>query len=130
MSQASSQLYAGVGDHLPAGIPSGPLNGLVADVLSQHSAERWFEALQEVEVPCAPILTIGEGIRFPERLGLRPVVTAGEEPEAVPTIKHPVQFSRTPARYTKAPPPLGADNAEIRSWLRQRCSADMTQEAA
>lgn len=96
------------------------LRELLVEALSQHSAEHWFESLQQEGIPCAPILDIGEGVQFAERLGLEPVVTAGHEGEEVPTIKHPVQFSRTPAHYTKAPPRLGADSDQVRQWLRSR----------
>jgi hypothetical protein len=30
-----------------------------------------------------------------------------------------VSFSRTPARYDKAPPALGADQDDVLSWLEQ-----------
>lgn len=96
------------------------LRELLIEALSQHSAEHWFEVLQEEGIPCAPILNIGEGVQFAERLGLNPVVTAGQQSEEVPTIKHPVQFSRTPAHYAKAPPRLGADSEQVREWLLSR----------
>lgn len=47
----------------------------------------------------------------------------GEGEEAVPLIKNPVTFSRTPVRYDKAPPALGADGTEVMDWLRSRRTA-------
>ncbi|GGE78221.1 CaiB/BaiF CoA transferase family protein [Nesterenkonia cremea] len=99
------------------------LRELLVESLAQQPADHWFEVLQGQGIPCAPILNIGEGVQFAERLGLNPVVPAGSAEETVPTIKHPVSFSRTPAHYTKAPPRLGADGEEVRQWLRARSTA-------
>ncbi|MGJ9374186.1 CaiB/BaiF CoA transferase family protein [Nesterenkonia sp. CF4.4] len=95
------------------------LRQLLVQALSAQTAEEWFERLQAVGVPCSPILRIDEGVEFATTLGLEPVVDAGRGAGAVPTIKHPVSFSRTPARYDKAPPALGADHADVLGWLDQ-----------
>ena len=43
-------------------------------------------------------LSIPEGVEYAASLGLDPVVQVGEGEEAVPLIKNPVTFSRTPVR--------------------------------
>ncbi|GAA3288359.1 CoA transferase [Nesterenkonia halobia] len=96
------------------------LRPLIVEALSRATADEWFEALQAEGVPCSPILAIDEGVEFADSLGLNPVAQAGEGAQAVPTIRHPVQYSRTPAQYTKQPPKLGADGEAVKHWLARR----------
>lgn len=106
------------------------LHELLVEALGRHTAEHWFQTLQKEGIPCAPILNIGEGVEFAEHLGLNPVVPTGGKDEEVPTIKHPVQFSRTPAHYTKAPPGLGADSDQVREWIRIRSNRPAQEQKA
>ncbi|MDS2172670.1 CoA transferase [Nesterenkonia sp. CL21] len=96
------------------------LRPLLVDALAAGSADHWFEALQAVGVPCSPILGIDEGVEFAASLGLAPVAEAGEGDDAVPTVRHPVTYSRTPATYAKRPPTLGEDQESVLEWLRRR----------
>ena len=99
------------------------LRPLLNKALSSDTAEVWASRLQAEGLPCAPILTIPEGVEYAASLGLDPVVQVGEGDEAVPLIKNPVTFSRTPVRYDKAPPALGADGTDVMDWLRSRRAA-------
>jgi len=45
--------------------------------------------------------------------GLEPVVEVG----GVPTVRNPIRFSASPARYDLPPPGLDEHGAEIRAWL-------------
>ena len=99
------------------------LRPLLNKALSSDTAEVWASRLQSEGLPCAPILTIPEGVKYAASLGLDPVVQVGEGDEAVPLIKNPVTFSRTPVRYDKAPPALGADGTDVMAWLRSRRAA-------
>ena len=56
--------------------------------------------------PCGPINTIDGGFAMAERFGLDPVVEVGEGDRAVPTTRHPIRFSETPADYRLPPPEL------------------------
>lgn len=93
------------------------LRAALETALDAATAEEWFERLQRAGVPCSPILTVQEGVRFAEDLGLEPVVDAGAGVDAVPTVRNPIGMSRTPPRYDKAPPALGADAAEVEAWI-------------
>ncbi|MGO1183294.1 MAG: CaiB/BaiF CoA transferase family protein [Micrococcaceae bacterium] len=86
--------------------------------LDAATAEEWFARLQAVGVPCSPILTVKEGVQFAEDLGLEPVVETGLGDDAVPTVRNPIGLSRTPLRYDKAPPALGADGDAVEQWIR------------
>jgi crotonobetainyl-CoA:carnitine CoA-transferase CaiB-like acyl-CoA transferase len=68
-------------------------------------------------VPCGPINTVDSGVAFAREIGLEPVVTAGHGEAARPTIRHPVTFSATPARYPLPPPVLDEHGEELRGWL-------------
>ncbi len=93
------------------------LRPLLVEALSTGDAEHWSHALQAVGVPCAPILTVQEGVQYAESLGLAPIVQVGQGADTLPLIKHPVAYSRTPATYAKQPPALGADQEAVLAWL-------------
>jgi crotonobetainyl-CoA:carnitine CoA-transferase CaiB-like acyl-CoA transferase len=96
------------------------LRPLLIERLRTRTASDWFQKLSAVGVPCGPINNIAEGVALAQELGLEPVVEVGVGDEAVPMIRHPITFSRTPPRYTLPPPALGKDNEEIRAWLSQK----------
>ena len=94
------------------------LRVLMADALAKRTADEWFEQLQTVGVPCAPILDVAQGVERAGALGLEPVVQVGEPgSRQVPLIRNPVTFSRTPVAYPKAPPHLDEDKTDVQAWL-------------
>jgi len=93
------------------------LRELLIERLATRSAADWFRLLTEVGVPCGPINTVAQGVGFAAEIGLDPVVLAGEGAAAVPTIRHPLEFSASPPRYELPPPGLDEHGAEIREWL-------------
>jgi crotonobetainyl-CoA:carnitine CoA-transferase CaiB-like acyl-CoA transferase len=68
-------------------------------------------------VPAGPIGTIDGGFAMAERFGLEPVVEVGEGDRAVPTTRHPLRLSATPASYRLPPPELDEHGEELRAWL-------------
>jgi crotonobetainyl-CoA:carnitine CoA-transferase CaiB-like acyl-CoA transferase len=94
------------------------LRPLLLERLATRSAQEWFTVLTDFGVPCAPINDIRGGVELAERLGLEPVVLAGD----IPTIRNPIRMSATPARYDLAPPGLDADGDEVRAWLSRPAS--------
>lgn len=95
------------------------LRPLLVEQLRTRTANEWFRQLSAAGVPCGPINDVEGGIAFARELGLDPVVEVGSGEEAVPLIRHPIGFSRTPARHELPPPVLGQDNEQIRAWLGQ-----------
>ncbi|OLT02179.1 carnitine dehydratase [Pseudonocardia sp. CNS-004] len=93
------------------------LRPVLVERLSRRGAVEWFEALVAVGVPCGPIQTIDGGFAMAERFGLDPVVEAGEGERRLPTTRHPIRFSATPATYRLPPPELDEHGAELRKWL-------------
>jgi crotonobetainyl-CoA:carnitine CoA-transferase CaiB-like acyl-CoA transferase len=93
------------------------LRPLLVERLAARTAAEWFGELIAAGVPCGPINTVDAGIAFARDVGLDPVVAAGRGASAVPTIRHPLTFSRTPPRYDLPPPALDEHGEQIRSWL-------------
>ncbi|MFT3873613.1 MAG: CoA transferase [Nocardioides sp.] len=89
------------------------LRPLLLELLSAKSAEEWFALITAEGVPCGPINDIRGGVELADRLGLEPVV----EIDGIPTVRNPIGFSRSPARYDLPPPVTDADGDEIRAWL-------------
>lgn len=95
------------------------LRPLLTEQLLKRGALEWFDVLVEAGVPCGPINTIDGGFAMAERFGLDPVVEVGEGDRAVPTTRHPIRFSETPAHYRLPPPVLDEHGPELRRWLAQ-----------
>jgi crotonobetainyl-CoA:carnitine CoA-transferase CaiB-like acyl-CoA transferase len=93
------------------------LRPLLAERLATGTAADWFTALIKAGVPCGPINTVDQGIAFASDIGLDPVVMAGDGSAGVPTIRHPVAYSRTPPSYLLPPPALDEHGEQIRAWL-------------
>jgi len=93
------------------------LRPLLAARLAAKPAAEWFRELIAAGVPCGPINTVDAGVAFAEEIGLEPVVTVGSGDAARPGVRHPVNFSKTPASYPLAPPGLDEHGEEIRTWL-------------
>ena len=91
------------------------LEPLLVEALAEKTSAEWFDMLLAAGVPCAPIQTIDEGVRYAQEVGLAPVVEVGDS--GLPMIRNPITFSSTPARYDLAPPEIDQDGAQIRAWL-------------
>jgi len=93
------------------------LRELLVERLATRPAADWFRALTSAGVPCGPINSVTQGLAFAAEIGLDPVVLAGQGAAAVPTIRHPLDFSASPPRYDLPPPALDEHGTEIREWL-------------
>ncbi len=93
------------------------LKPLLAGRLKARTAAEWFRDLIAAGVPCGPINTVDGGVAFAAEVGLEPVVAAGPGDAAVPSVRHPLTFSRTPPRYDLPPPQLDEHGEQVRAWL-------------
>ncbi|QUQ65549.1 CaiB/BaiF CoA transferase family protein [Kutzneria sp. CA-103260] len=100
------------------------LRPILTERLATKGALEWFDLLVTAGVPCGPINTIDGGFAMAERFGLDPVVVVGEGDRAVPTTRHPIRFSATPAVYRLPPPELDEHGDELRRWLSTQTEAD------
>jgi crotonobetainyl-CoA:carnitine CoA-transferase CaiB-like acyl-CoA transferase len=99
------------------------LRPLLVERLATRPKMEWFRELTGNGVPCGPINTIDQGVAFAEEVGLDPVVIVGEGDEAIPSVRHPITFSATPASYRLPPPRLDQQGDEIRRWLSEEENA-------
>ena len=93
------------------------LRPLLVERLQTRGRMEWFRDLLAAGVACGPINTVDEGVAFAEQLGLDPVVQVGDGDTAVPSIRNPITFSESPARYHLPPPDLDAHGQQLRAWL-------------
>jgi crotonobetainyl-CoA:carnitine CoA-transferase CaiB-like acyl-CoA transferase len=93
------------------------LRPLLVERLRTRTKLEWFRELIAAGVPCGPINTIDQGVAFADEMGLDPVVIVGQGDVAMPSVRHPITFSETPASYRLPPPALDQHGAEIRRWL-------------
>lgn len=83
--------------------------------LQHKTASEWVDQLRDAGIPCSEVFSIAQGVEFAEDIGLAPVQPTGAE--QIPTVKHPVDYSRSQVAYDKAPPKLNADRQSILDWL-------------
>jgi crotonobetainyl-CoA:carnitine CoA-transferase CaiB-like acyl-CoA transferase len=95
------------------------LRPLLVERLQTRPKMEWFRELTAAGVPCGPINTIDQGVAFADEVGLDPVVVVGKGDEAIPSARHPIRFSATPASYRLPPPSLDQHGEEIRRWLAE-----------
>lgn len=86
--------------------------------LQHKSASKWVDEFRELQIPCSEVFTIAQGVQFASDIGLEPIQPAGDK--QVPTIKHPIDYSRSSVTYEKAPPTLNDDAQEILAWIHAR----------
>lgn len=92
---------------------------LLEDALAKDSAERWEARLIDAGVPVGRVNTIADGIAHAEGLGLEPVLELKDAHGDVvgKGIRHPALYTPAFPVRDAAPPQLGADNDDVRSWL-------------
>ena len=85
-----------------------------AAVLRTRSTAEWMERLDAEQVPCAPILALGEIADHPQ-VSANGLIEESEQP-GIGTIRQPrpaARFDRTPASITRPAPRLGEHSEEI-----------------
>ncbi|BEP12961.1 CoA transferase [Acidothermaceae bacterium B102] len=91
----------------------GALVSELESALATRPAAEWAALLQAAGVASGPVNAIDEAVALAGRLGLDPVVDLA----GIASLANPVGLQRTGVRYHRAPPALGADNAEVLAWL-------------
>lgn len=83
------------------------LRELLVQALAGHDGAQLADALMQLGVPCAPILSVDAALQHPHTQHREMVVRIGEDYTGVAS---PIKLSRTPATYRHAPPTgLSAD---------------------
>ncbi len=79
----------------------------IADIMTSKATVDWLALLEENSIPCGPVNNMDQALSdiHIQKRGLVSEIT-GEDGERVPIIKNPINYSKTPMQYTKAPPKL------------------------
>jgi crotonobetainyl-CoA:carnitine CoA-transferase CaiB-like acyl-CoA transferase len=99
------------------GQPAALLEELDA-ALHRRSAAEWAHDLQTSGLPCGPVNDIGQAVGLAEKLGLSPIVRLPAGTGFIAGLANRLTLHRTPVQYHRAPPELGADNDQVKAWLR------------
>lgn len=87
-------------------------------VLTTRSATDWIEELRAKGVPVGLVNDIAEAFEESTALGLAPVLdTMRTDGSHIPTVRSPLDLSRTPVVNRGAPPSLGEHDDDVRRWL-------------
>ena len=95
-----------------------PLIAILAPIFRARGRKAWLDALEQAQIPCAPINTIDEVFDDPQ-IRARGMRTELPHPLAgtVPMVANPVKFSATRAAAKTAPPLLGEHTEEALGGL-------------
>ncbi|GIL01164.1 MAG: CoA transferase [Alphaproteobacteria bacterium] len=81
---------------------------------ARESSAHWLARLEEVDILCAPVRTLGEALEDEQTLVNRMIVEAGATPAGpVRLIGSPIDMSAAPLSVRQAPPKLGEHNDEV-----------------
>jgi crotonobetainyl-CoA:carnitine CoA-transferase CaiB-like acyl-CoA transferase len=87
-------------------------------IIEAKNSDFWLQQLEIKGVPCGPINDIAEVFDNPQ-VKHRNMLGELSHPEngKVPTVKNPINFSRTPIVYNQAPPNLGEHTEDVLAEL-------------
>jgi crotonobetainyl-CoA:carnitine CoA-transferase CaiB-like acyl-CoA transferase len=90
----------------------------LSKIIKAKNSEFWLQELEIKGVPCGPINDIAQVFENPQ-IKHRNMLGELTHPQngKVPTVKNPINFSRTPIVYNQAPPNLGEHTEEVLSEL-------------
>jgi crotonobetainyl-CoA:carnitine CoA-transferase CaiB-like acyl-CoA transferase len=95
------------------------LKAILERQLGRGSTEHWNQALSAADVPAGPVNDLRDAFALAERLGLRPIRQAENDPGPLGRqIASPIALSATPVAYRARAPRLGEQTDEIKRWLR------------
>ena len=88
---------------------------LIADILAAQTVDHWVRALQDIDVPVAPVNDMAQAFAMPQTQarGMRIEMAHEQAPQPVALVGSPLKLSGTPVSYRHAPPFCGRDTAAI-----------------
>lgn len=77
----------------------------INDIMKSRTTAQWIDVLEQHNVPCGPVNTIEEALNDPQVIhrNMRRDITRADGTK-IPLIANPINFSKTPVDYKKAPP--------------------------
>ena len=95
------------------------LNKVIGEKIKKKNIVYWVEGLLKVNVPCGPINNLKEVFNDPQVVyrGMKVPIKYGRK--TVNLVGSPINLSKSPILYRKAPPKLGEDTDKIlKSFLK------------
>lgn len=90
------------------------LSALLRRVFATRTRAEWVSCLQEADVPCAPVNTLGEAFSDPQVLHNEMVVELPHRKlGAIRGFGTPIKLRRTPIQFRSGPPTLGEHTVEV-----------------
>ena len=88
------------------------------EMFAAQSAEWWVQTLETVGVPCGPINNLEQTFKNPQvqARGLRMSLERADS-GPIPLVGSPMNFSKTPVKYSLPPPQLGEHTREVLGGL-------------
>lgn len=93
------------------------LQDLLRDRIATGPRDRWLKRLEEVDILCAPVLSLGEALGA-EQTRVAGMIWRMDHPAGeITTLANPVKLSATPAAIRRRPPRLGEHTEEVLAEL-------------
>jgi crotonobetainyl-CoA:carnitine CoA-transferase CaiB-like acyl-CoA transferase len=88
---------------------------LIAAILATAPVDHWVRALQDIDVPAAPVNDMAQAFAMPQTgaRGMRIEMAHEQSPRPVALVGSPLKLSGTPVSYRHAPPACGRDTAAV-----------------
>ncbi|MEO6958575.1 MAG: CoA transferase [Burkholderiaceae bacterium] len=108
--------------------------GLVADVIAGNTSEHWLKALEDADIPVAPLYSLDQLIHDPHLQAVGEIVSMQHPSEgAIRTLSPVGNYSKTPAAIRRHAPRLGEHTREVlleAGFNEQEVAAMFTSGAA
>jgi crotonobetainyl-CoA:carnitine CoA-transferase CaiB-like acyl-CoA transferase len=90
------------------------LNSILSDIFAARPRAEWISRLQQADVPCAPVNTLGEALSDPQVLHNEMVVDLPHSKLGkVKGFGTPIKLRRTPVQFHSGPPVLSEHTDEV-----------------
>jgi crotonobetainyl-CoA:carnitine CoA-transferase CaiB-like acyl-CoA transferase len=87
----------------------------IESALSARTTDEWMELLVDAGVPAGPVQSVDEALHNEqtEARGVVGEVSSEDGERTVPTIEHPLNFTRAESGFRSPPPKLGEHTREV-----------------
>ena len=104
------------------------LCGEISQLLQQRNSQDWLRLFEQQQIPCGPINNLEQAFSNPQ-LQARNMLVKIKEPRSgeIQLPANPINYSRTPLRYSSPPPELGNDTESILSHYLEYSAMDIAE---
>jgi crotonobetainyl-CoA:carnitine CoA-transferase CaiB-like acyl-CoA transferase len=95
---------------------------VLEEQMRRRDRDEWLDIIEAADVPCAPVLSVGEALRHPQTAVAGHVTQLESDTEKVWVAGLPIELSATPGAARGFPPALGADTRAVIDALNDRAA--------